>query len=72
MGAIAAYDPDGFFLAALSPACADRALARREAQRVPGRRDAIRLRASAAATGFRSLTPEEKRAIELRKQRARS
>lgn len=66
---VVAYDPDGFVLAFVDPACVSRALAT-GATRVPGRRDAIALRPS-AATPLRELTPEEKRRLVLAKERAR-
>lgn len=67
MQRIAAYDPDGFYLAAMDPACAERAIARREAARIPG---GIALRPSAAKP-IRELTPEEKRRIVLARERSK-
>lgn len=60
---LAAFDPDGHYLAAIDEVAADRALARREAVRIS---NGIQLRAS-AASDIRKLTPEEKRRQYLRK-----
>lgn len=57
MRKIAAYDPDGHFLASVDEPCAERALARREVRRTP---DGIQLRPS-AVTPARPLTSEEQR-----------
>lgn len=65
---VAAFDPDGHFLAAVHPGYVTRALARREAVRIP---EGIRLRPTAAAAGWHDLTPEEKRRIVLARERAR-
>ena len=61
---IAAYDTDGQFLASVDEGVAKRALARREAVRIP---EGVRLRKEVP---LRQLTGEEKRRIELAKQRA--
>lgn len=63
---LAAYDPNGQYLAAIDEAAAQRALARREAVRIDDR--SIQLRPS-AVTGLRELTPEEKRRQYLAKHR---
>ena len=64
MARIAAYDTDGQFLAAVDEGVAKRALATREVVRIP---EGVRLRTERP---LRQLTGEEKRRIELAKQRA--
>ena len=64
---VAAYDPEGFHLCVLSRAVADRYLADGQAVR---HNRGIRLR-TVRAVGLRELSPLEKRAIVLRKERAK-
>lgn len=66
---IVGLDPDGYPLAFIAPECVARALAT-GARRIPGRRDAIALRSSAAKP-LRELTPEEKRRLVLARERAK-
>lgn len=61
---VAAYDTSGQFMAVLDEGVAKRAVERREAVRIP---QGVRLRVDVPP---RALTPEEKRRIELAKQRA--
>lgn len=64
---IPAYDPDGFFLAAVAPAIAERYVHQGTAARF---NRGIQLRRS-KAVGIRDLTPQERRALVLAKERAK-